>query len=95
MWLVERSAALAFLTGAVVIALGYAVFGWRTALRPAIVPAGRIFVRLLVGTLLKWLVIGAGLVLAMAGTGLPGEFVLAGALCALLAYLICMPWLLR
>lgn len=94
-WLAERADALAFLVGAVVIALGYAVFGWRTALRSPLVPAGLVFVRLIVGALLKWLVIGAGLALAMAVAGLPGEFVLAGALCALLAYLICIPWLLR
>ncbi len=88
-------AALGFLTGAGVVALGHAAFGWRTSLRPAVVPAGRVFVRLLVGTLLKWLVIGSGLALTMATAGLPTGFLLAGALCALLAYPILMIWLLR
>ncbi len=88
-------AALGFLTGAGIVALGHAAFGWRTSLRPVVVPAGRVFVRLLVGTLLKWLVIGSGLALTMATTGLPAGFVLAGALCALLAYPILMIWLLR
>lgn len=94
-WLVERAAALAFLAGAVVIALGYAAFAWRTAWRSAVAPAAQVFGRMLVGTLLKWLVIGAGLVLSLTVAGLPAGFVLAGALSALLAYLICLPWLLR
>ena len=94
-WTGGWTAALAFLAGAGMVAIGQAAFGWRTALRPAIVPAGRAFVRLLVGTLLKWLVIGSGLALTMATTGLPEGFVLAGAVCALLAYPILMIWLLR
>ncbi|MCR6664362.1 MAG: hypothetical protein NVV60_14725 [Luteimonas sp.] len=87
--------AVAFLVGAVVIATGFAMFGWRTSGRPPVAPAGRMFVRLLVGTALKWLVIGAGLVLAMNGAGLPAEFVLGGALSAFLASMIGLPWLLR
>lgn len=93
--IVDRRAAVAFLAGAAVIALGYAVFGWRTALRSPIAPAGRAFLRLIVGALLKWLVIGAGLAWAMTSAGWPAEFVLGGALSAFLAYVICLPWLLR
>lgn len=92
---VGRPAAMAFLAGAAVIALGYAVFGWRTALRSPIAPASRAFLRLIVGALLKWLVIGAGLALAMTAADWPTEFVLGGAVSAFLAYVICLPWLLR
>ncbi|MDH5831595.1 hypothetical protein QFW80_13815 [Luteimonas sp. M1R5S18] len=87
--------AAAFLAGATVIAAGFAMFGWRTAGRSPVAPAGRMFARLLVGTVLKWLVIGAGLVLAMHGAGLPAEFVLGGALTAFLVSMIGLPWLLR
>ena len=87
--------AVAFLGGALVIAAGFAIFGWRTSGRSPVAPAGRMFMRLLVGTLLKWLVIGAGLVLAMRGAGLPAEFVLGGALSAFLVSMIGLPWLLR
>lgn len=87
--------AVAFLVGAAVIATGFAMFGWRTAGRPSVAPAGRMFVRLLVGTVLKWLVIGAGLAWAMSGAGLPAEFVLGGALSAFLVSMIGLPWLLR
>lgn len=87
--------AAAFLTGAAVIAAGFAMFGWRTSGRPPVARAGRMFVRLMVGTALKWLVIGAGLVLAMGGAGLPAGFVLGGALTAFLASMIGLPWLLR
>jgi hypothetical protein len=89
------SPAVAFLVGAAVIAAGFAMFGWRTSGRPPVAPAGRMFVRLLVGTALKWLVIGAGLVWAMSGAGLPAEYVLGGALAAFLASMIGLPWLLR
>jgi hypothetical protein len=87
--------AAAFLAGATVIAAGFAIFGWRTAGRSPVAPAGRMFARLLVGTVLKWLVIGAGLVLAMHGAGLPAGFVLGGALSAFLVSMIGLPWLLR
>lgn len=89
------SPAVAFLVGAAVIAAGFAMFGWRTSGRPPVAPAGRMFVRLLVGTALKWLVIGAGLVWAMSGAGLPAEYVLGGALAAFLVSMIGLPWLLR
>lgn len=89
------SAAVAFLAGVAVIATGFAMFGWRTAGRPPVAAAGRMFLRLLVGSVLKWLVIGAGLVLAMQGAGLPAEFVLGGALCASLVSMVGLPWLIR
>lgn len=89
------SSAAAFLAGAAVVAVGFAAFGWRTAGRSPVAPAGRMFVRLLVGVVLKWLVIGAGLALAMASAALPAGFVLAGALVAFLAYMLSLPWLLR
>ncbi len=91
----DRPGAIGFLAGAIVIALGHAVFGWRTALRSPVVSAGRAFSRMIVGAALKWLVIGAGLVLAMTAAGWPAEFVLGGALAALLAYVVSIPWLLR
>lgn len=94
-WGNSRPSALAFLAGAAVIAMGYAVFGWRTGLRSMLVPAERAFARLLLGSLLKWLLIGAGLATAMTTQGLPAEFVLGGALAAYLAYILCLPWLLR
>jgi hypothetical protein len=53
------------------------------------------FMRLLVGALLKWLVIGAGVALAMASPALPAGFVLAGVLAAFLTYFLSLPWLLR
>lgn len=89
------SSAAAFLAGAAVVATGFAAFGWRTAGRSPVAPAGRMFIRLLVGVVLKWGVIGAGLALAMASAALPAGFVLAGALVAFLAYMLSLPWLLR
>ncbi|NZA25594.1 hypothetical protein H0E84_04300 [Luteimonas sp. SJ-92] len=88
-------AAAGFLAGAAVVAAGFAIFGWRTAGQSPVAPAGRMFARLLVGVVLKWLVIGAGVALAMASAALPEGFVLAGALAAFLAYMLSLPWLLR
>lgn len=87
--------AAAYLAGAVVIAAGFAMFGWRTSGRSPVAPAGRVFLRLLAGSVLKWLVIGAGLVLAMRGAGLPAGFVLGGALSAALVSMVGLPWLIR
>jgi hypothetical protein len=87
-------AALSTLTGAAVIAAAQFVFAWRTGLRARTAPAGLQFGRLLLGTVLKWGVIGAGLVLAMT-QGLVPEYVLGGAVVATLVQLIGMPWLLR
>jgi apolipoprotein N-acyltransferase len=91
---VGAEAAMALLAGVVVIAAAQLVFSWRTDLRSHSATASRMFGRLLLGTLLKWLVIGAGLAIAMT-QGLIPAYVLGGALLAFLAYLICLPWLLR
>lgn len=93
--LADLQAAAAVVAGAAVMAAGYALFGWRTQGRPAVVTAQRAFMRLLVGSVLKWLAIGAGLVLAMSPGHFDPKFVLVGALSAWLAYLICLAWLLR
>ncbi len=90
---VEQAGSVAI--GACVVALGYLVFGWRTALRPPVVPAGRVFVRLILGAILKWLTIAAGLVLALSADGLQPVYVLVGAGSAWLAFFLCLPWLLR
>ena len=87
--------AVAWLAGAAVIAAGYAMYGWRTSGRSPVAPAGRMFLRLMLGSVLKWLVIGAGLVLAMRGAGLPAGFVLGGALSAALVSMVGLPWLIR
>ena len=88
------SGALAWLAGAAVIAAAQWVFSWRTELRSRSAPAVRMFSRLLLGTVLKWLVVGAGLVLAMTN-GLPPAHVLGGASLAALAQIFSLPWLLR
>lgn len=92
--LVGSNAALALLAGAAVIAAAQLVFSWRTDLRSHSATAQRMFGRLLLGTLLKWLVIGAGLAIAMT-QGLDPAYVMGGALLAFLAQLLCLPWLLR
>src|SRR5690606_33388006 len=53
-------AGLSTLTGAAVIAAAQFVFAWRTELRSRTAPAALQFGRLLLGTVLKWGVIGAG-----------------------------------
>lgn len=85
----------AFLAGVAAVAAGFAVFAWRTAGPSPIASAARSFGRLLVGAVLKWLVIGVGVALAMANPALPAGFVLAGVLIAFLTYLVSLPWLLR
>ena len=92
--LAGREAALAWLAGAAVIAAAQWVFTWRTASRSRSAPAARMFSRLLLGTALKWAVVGAGLVLALS-LGLPPAHVLGGALLAALAHIFSLPWLLR
>ncbi|MFC4729055.1 hypothetical protein [Coralloluteibacterium thermophilus] len=87
--------AKAFLVGAAVVAAGFAVFGWRTGLQAPVVSAGRVFARLLVGSILKWVVIGVGLALAMAAPALPAAAVFAGAVAAYVGCLLCLPWLVR
>ncbi len=85
----------AFLAGAAAVAAGFAVFALRTAGRSPIASAARSFARLLMGAVLKWLVIGVGVALAMANPAFPAGFVLAGVLIAFLTYLLSLPWLLR
>lgn len=91
----SASAALGFLAGSMVLAAGFLAFGWRTAW-VATVPTGPgAFGRLLLGLGLKWLVIAAGLALALSAERLEPLAVLAGAVTGYLAYLLCLPWLLR
>jgi hypothetical protein len=93
--LVSLAAALGFLAGAAVLAAGFLVFGWRTALIAAVPTGPEAFGRLLLGLGLKWLVIAAGLALALSAERLEPLAVLAGAVAGYLAYLFCLPWLLR
>lgn len=93
--LVSAAAALGFLAGAAVLAAGFLAFGWRTALVAAVPTGQGAFGRLLLGLGLKWLVIVAGLALALSAERLEPLAVLAGAVTGYLAYLLCLPWLLR
>lgn len=78
--------ALSVLCGAAAVAAGFALYGgWVGA--PRVESAGRAFARLVVGTVLKWLVIAALLGAAMAASWSDGRFVLAGALVAIFAHL--------
>lgn len=92
---VSAAAALGFLAGAAVLAAGFLAFGWRTALAASVPTAPGAFGRLLFGLGLKWLVIAAGLALALSAERLEPLAVLAGAVAGYLAYLLCLPWLLR
>lgn len=87
--------ALAFLAGAAVIAFGFLAFAWRTALVKRVASGGGVFARLLTGLLLKWSVIALGLALALAVSRDREILVVAGAIAAYFAYLICLPWLYR
>lgn len=81
------SDALAVLAGGGVVALGTAVLALRLfAGAPA--AAGTVLARLIVGNLLRWCVIGAGLYLAMVTLALPGLPVLAGVVAALMPQLL-------
>jgi len=67
------------LSGGGTVALGTAVLALRVfAAGPT--GAGATLARLIAGNLLKWLIVGAGLYLALAKAGLPGLPVLAGVL---------------
>jgi len=67
------------LAGGGVVVLGTAVLALRMfATGPT--GAGATLAKLIAGNLLKWIVIGAGLYLALAKAGLPGLSVLAGVL---------------
>ena len=81
------SDALAVLAGGSVVALGTAVLALRLfAGAPA--AAGTVLARLIVGNLLRWCVIGAGLYLAMVTLALPGLPVLVGVVAALMPQLL-------
>lgn len=82
-------------TGATVVASGYLVFGWRTVLRNPVVSSARAFARLVLGSVLKWLVIAAGLAWAMSIQGFEPLYVLGGAGLAILAFFLSLSWLLR
>jgi ATP synthase protein I len=78
--------ALAVLAGGGVVVLGTAVLALRLfAGAPA--AAGTVLARMIVGNLLRWCVIGAGLYLAMVVARLPALPVLAGLIAALLPQL--------
>lgn len=78
--------ALAVLAGGGVVALGTALLALRLfAGVPA--AAGTVLARLIVGNLLRWCVIGAGLYLALVVAKLPGLPVLAGLVAALVPQL--------
>lgn len=92
--LLGGSSALAMMAGVAVIAAAQLAFSWRTDLRSHSATAQRMLGRLILGTVLRWLVIGAGLAIAMT-QGLSPNYVLGGALLAFLVQMICLPWLLR
>lgn len=79
-------AALAVLAGGGAVVLGTAVLALRLFAGPP-AAAGTVLARLIVGNLLRWCVIGAGLYLAMVVAKLPGLPVLAGLIAALLPQL--------
>ncbi|MGH8041124.1 MAG: ATP synthase subunit I [Rudaea sp.] len=79
--------ALAVLAGGGVVALGTALLALRLFAAPP-AAAGTVLARLIVGNLLRWGVIGAGLYLAMVEAALPGLPVLAGLIAALLPQLL-------
>lgn len=78
--------ALAVLAGGGVVVLGTAVLALRVFAGPP-ATAGTVLARMIVGNLLRWCVIGAGLYLAMVAAKLPGLPVLAGLIAALLPQL--------
>lgn len=92
---VSAAASLGFLAGAVVLAAGFLVFAWCTHWVASVPTGAGAFGRLLLGLGLKWLVIAAGLALALSADRLEPLAVLAGAVIAYLAYFLCLPWLLR
>jgi ATP synthase protein I len=85
--LTEWRAGLAALCGGAVVATATSVLALRMfAAGPA--SAGTVFVRLIVGNLLKWGVIAIGLYLTMVKAGLPGLPVMCGVIGALLPQLL-------
>ncbi len=78
---------LGALMGGSVVALGTAVLAIRLfAGAPA--SAGTVFIRLVIGSVLKWGVIALGLYLAMVKAGLPGLAVVTGVIAALVPQLL-------
>ncbi|HMM56303.1 MAG TPA: ATP synthase subunit I [Rudaea sp.] len=80
------SDATGVLAGGGVVVLGTAVLALRLFAGPP-AEAGTVLARMIVGNLLRWCVIGAGLYLAMVVARLPGLPVLAGLIAALLPQL--------
>ena len=82
-------AALAARAGGGSMALGSLLAGW-SAFGGGVAGAGAALGRLLLGTAVKWLVVGIGLYLAMAVWRLPAVPALAGAAMAAAAFLFSM-----
>lgn len=83
------SEALAVLAGGGAVVLGTAVLAVRLFASPP-AAAGTVLARLIVGNLVRWCVIGAGLYLALVKAALPGLPVIAGLVTALLPQLLGM-----
>ena len=78
---------LGALAGGAVVALGTGLLALRVfAAGPT--GAGTALARMIVGNLLKWIVVVAGLYLLLAKAGLPGGPVIAGVIAALLPQLL-------
>lgn len=80
------SDAAGVLAGGGAVVLGTAVLAWRVFAGPP-AAAGTVLARMIVGNLLRWFTIGAGLYLAMVVAKLPGLAVLAGLIAALVPQL--------
>ena len=78
---------LGVLAGGAVVALGTALLALRM-FAGAPTGAGTALAKMIVGNLLKWIVIVAGLYLLLAKAGLPGGPVIAGVIAALLPQLL-------
>lgn len=89
------AAALGLMAGGAAVAIGHALFAWRTAGGGLVLDASSGLTRLIVGLILKWLVIGAALVWALRSTHFEPASVLAGAVLATLAIPFCLSWLRR
>lgn len=89
-----RDAALGVLAGGGTLALGNLLAAWK-GLAGGVATAGQVLWRLLVGIALKWIVVVAGLYLAIAVWQLPALPVLAGAAVAALAMVANMSWQAR
>jgi len=94
-WWFGAPAAFGLLAGGASVALGHALFAWRTAGGGLVLSAGSGLARLIVGLILKWLVIGAALVWALRSEHFEPASVLAGAILATLVIPFCLSWLRR